>query len=308
MGCVIDVKRPGKYTGPPTPHSTYGEYCAKHKKELFTRVNAVGLPEGGLAAAAGMGDPNTKILRELYIGNVPPSMTEMALQEFFNQQMKLRHLTKAPGNPCVQCRISNGFAFAEFRSVEETNLCAGQLNNVIILGAQLRVGRPKKYEDNVPVEEQQRAVREGQEGASQISTKMQDITCCLQLSNMLSEADLGNAEELAEIEEDITMELTKFGEVKACEMPKEGVGACKVYVRFAEDQQARVARAALQGRKFGHQEVNVWFYDPNKFDAKEWVNMEVEHGPAVDLMSIPLPPAKAKIHRASRMVRVHACY
>jgi hypothetical protein len=47
-------------------------------------------------------DPNTKILRELYIGNIPAGMSELQLQEFFNSQMKIRHLTKAPGNPCVQ--------------------------------------------------------------------------------------------------------------------------------------------------------------------------------------------------------------
>ena len=51
------------------------------------------------------------------------------------------------------------------------------------------------------------------------------------------------------------MELTKYGELNGLEMPKEGVGSCKVYVRFVEEQHARVARAALQGRKFGNQGV-----------------------------------------------------
>jgi hypothetical protein len=82
----------------------------------------------------------------------------------------------------------------------------------------------------------------------------------------------------------------------------EGPCACRIYIKFAEVRQARVTRAALQGRKFGERSIDVWFYDPDKFDKKEWVNMEQEFGPAVDLMSMPLPPNPAKVHRASKMV------
>jgi RNA recognition motif-containing protein len=206
QGSVIDVKRPGKYTGPPTPHVSYGEYCAKNKKELFSRPNAVGLPEGGLAAAQGMGDPDTKILRELYIGNVPPGMSEHQLQEFFNGQMKARHLNQGPGNPCIQTRISQGFAFAEFRSVFETNLAAAQLNNVIVQGAQLRVGRPKKYEDTVPLAEQQKHMREGQEGAGKAAVSaQQEPTICLQLSNMISSEEIIDKAECEDIIDDVKM-------------------------------------------------------------------------------------------------------
>ena len=74
-------------------------------------------------------------------------------------------------------------------------------------------------------------------------------------------------------QEDIKMELTKYGEVAGLVMPTEGVGACKVYVKFVEVQQARVARAALQGRKFGESQVDVWFYEPAKFEAKAWEDM-----------------------------------
>jgi hypothetical protein len=96
-----------------------------------------------------------------------------------------------------RCRISNGFAFAEFRSIDETNIAAGQLNNVIIQGSQLRVGRPKKYEDNVPMEEQQRAIREGMEGGTAANQKStQDITTCLQLSNMVQPHELADPEEV----------------------------------------------------------------------------------------------------------------
>eukprot|EP01043_Picozoa_sp_COSAG02_P066456 COSAG02_NODE_10352_length_1962_cov_1.188406_2_plen_424_part_00 len=274
QGQILDVKRPAKYVGPPTPFVTYPEYVQTNKPSLFDVQGAVGLPEGGAAAAMSAGDPNTKVLRELYIGNIPPQMNESQLQMFLNQQMTMRNLTKAPGNPCVQCRISNGFAFAEFRSVDETNLGVAHLNNVEIMGTTLRVGRPKKYEDQVPIEEQQRVMREAQNTQIATMSRMQDPTNCLQLSNMISATELADAEERADIEEDIKMELTKYGEVKDIQLPVEGPGACNVYVKFTEVQHARVARAALQGRKFGEGSVDVWFYDPPKFDSREWQDMK----------------------------------
>ena len=71
------------------------------------------------------------------------------------------------------------------------------------------------------------------------------------------------------------MELSKFGEVSALEMPSEGPGACKVYVKFATAGQSRVARAALQGRKFGANMIDVWFYEPERFESKTWVDMMI---------------------------------
>ena len=270
---VLDVKRPAKYNGPPTQFVSYGEYVTKNKPALFDQPGAVGLPEGGRGAAMMAGDVDTKMLRELYIGNVPPPMTEAQLQDFFNQQMKMRHLAKGPGNPCIQTRISNGFAFAEFRSVEETNLACAHLNNVEVMGAPLRVGRPKKYEDAVPLEQQQRTMRDAQSAQAAAATRIQDVTSCLQLSNMVTQDELSDESERKEIEQDIKMELSKFGAVESVALPLEGPGATKVYVKFTVATEARVARAALQGRRFSEKAIDVWFYEPTKFDAAEWEDM-----------------------------------
>ena len=56
-------------------------------------------------------------------------------------------------------------------------------------------------------------------------------------------------------------------------LPLEGPGATKVYVKFTEATEARVARAALQGRRFSEKAIDVWFYEPAKFDAAEWEDM-----------------------------------
>lgn len=87
------------------------------------------------------------------------------------------------------------------------------------------------------------------------------------------------------------MELTKYGEVKDIQLPTEGPGTCNVYVKFTEVQQARVARAALQGRKFGEGSVDVWFYDPSKFESRTWEDMKVVVSSALHCM-----PARPCVH------------
>lgn len=54
-----------------------------------------------------------------------------------------------PGDSCISAWISpdGTYSFIEFRSVEEANN-GFQLNNVVILGKQLKVGRPRTYTSN----------------------------------------------------------------------------------------------------------------------------------------------------------------
>lgn len=300
MGTLLDVKRPAKYNGQPMPSVTWPQWLSQKKPELLASGKAIGVPEGGMGAG-GVSDPNTKVLRELYIGNTPPGMGEAQLQQIFNEQMKLRNLILNPGLACLQVRISAGFSFAEFRSVEETNLALAHLNGLEIQGSQLRIGRPRKYEETVPRETQELHMRQAME-MRVAPKKRQEPTAVIQLSNMLTAADLANEEEFADIVEDVQGELGQFGEVISIEVPKEGVGATHIYVHYKEVAQARMARMALQGRMFDGRKVNGWFYPRDKFDAKEWVNMLEEFGPAEELqLDVPVS-LPSKTHRACKMV------
>ena len=107
---------------------TYGEYVSKNKPELFNQPGAPGLPEGGAAAAVSAGDPDTKMLRELYIGNVPPGFSEAQLQQFFNEQMNARHLSTKPGSACIQTRISQVHYIASYCSLECSLITTWQLD------------------------------------------------------------------------------------------------------------------------------------------------------------------------------------
>jgi len=109
------------------------------------------VPSGGMpgmppmAGMGGMIDSSTKTSRELFVGNTPPNTQEAVLMEFLNAAMLQVNLNTAPGNPIIQCRVSNKFAFIEMRSIEETNNCLS-INGIPFMGNMLKIGRPTKYQ------------------------------------------------------------------------------------------------------------------------------------------------------------------
>mmetsp|Transcript_13358 Transcript_13358/g.17647 ORF Transcript_13358/g.17647 Transcript_13358/m.17647 type:complete len:384 (-) Transcript_13358:278-1429(-) len=104
-----------------------------------------GVPNMAALGAMGMIDSSTKTHRELFVGNTPPNTQEMVIMEFLNAALHQVNLNTAPGNPIIQCRVSNKFAFIELRSVEETNNTLS-LNGIPFMGNMLKVGRPTKYQ------------------------------------------------------------------------------------------------------------------------------------------------------------------
>lgn len=67
---------------------------------------------------------------------------------FLNKAMIERNANIAPGESVVACWIchENHYAFADFRSIEETDNAHLKLNGVSIMGQFIRVGRPKNYQ------------------------------------------------------------------------------------------------------------------------------------------------------------------
>ena len=114
----------------------------KDDESLKGKVMGLGTP--GSDPSDQIIDPSTKTQRELYIGNMPMGVTEAIFMEFMSTSMENAKMTIKPGNPVVQVRISAKFAFAEFRSIEETN-SALNLDGIPMMGQPLRVGRPKAY-------------------------------------------------------------------------------------------------------------------------------------------------------------------
>ena len=128
MGNILKLGRPSKYQGPSTP--------CKNWQMLTGQAQDTGMP---------VPDPETKTMRELFIGNTQPGTSETHLQEFLGDKLQQIGLTVAPGNPIVATRVSMKFAFIELRSTEEADLMLN-LNGIPYLGMPLKVGRPTKYQ------------------------------------------------------------------------------------------------------------------------------------------------------------------
>ena len=184
MGNMLKVGRPTKYTGPPGPPAT-----------TWQQLTGVGQDVSAI-------DPNTKIFRELFIGNTSPEMTEVDLQEFLGSAMKAVGLSTEPGNPIVTTRLSGKFAFAELRSVDETNACLN-LNGIPYLNMNLRVGRPSRYSGpDVAYTDWPVTLQRWQEKEAMQQQQAAMATRVIKLGNMVTEADLANDEEYADIVED----------------------------------------------------------------------------------------------------------
>ena len=89
QNCALSVGRPSRYTGPVGEQVSYGEYIAQHKPEVLNLPDAVGLPAG---SAAALGEAESKILRELYVGNLPLNvgLSEKQIAEFIVSLLRQR--------------------------------------------------------------------------------------------------------------------------------------------------------------------------------------------------------------------------
>ncbi|EGC33787.1 hypothetical protein DICPUDRAFT_56283 [Dictyostelium purpureum] len=94
-------------------------------------------------------DPQKKQSRRIYVGNIPPGITDSELIEFFNAAVLAANLNVKPGPPVVFCQINapKCFAFIEFRTPEEaTN--AMRFDGITLKNYTLKIRRPKDYQQS----------------------------------------------------------------------------------------------------------------------------------------------------------------
>ena len=89
----------------------------------------------------------TRPSRRLFVSNIPCVATEEVLRGYFNYQMRIFELCRAPGNPilAVEINLDKKSAFLEFRSVEETSKALA-LDGVYFGNQCLKICRPSDYE------------------------------------------------------------------------------------------------------------------------------------------------------------------
>lgn len=92
---------------------------------------------------------NTRHLRRLYVGSVPPECTDVEMKDFLNVKMHEYKLETMAGDPVtvVSVHPERNFAFLEFRSPEECTNCLA-LDGITWKGTIMRIRRPKDF---VPV-------------------------------------------------------------------------------------------------------------------------------------------------------------
>jgi splicing factor U2AF subunit len=251
-GNMLKIGRPSKYTGPSVQTSTWQQLTGAQLDPSAT-------------------DPNTKIYRELFIGNTSEGMSEVDLQEFLGAAMAQVGLTTKPGNPILTTRLSGKFAFVEIRSIEETN-AALNMNGIPYMGMNLRVGRPSKYTGpQVPHMEWNELLAKFMAGELKPLAQEAPPTKVIKLGKMVTEADVASAEDHAEIGEDTTEECGKYGQVTSVVIPRDNApGSGLVFVAFAEASQAAAASSALAGRTFDGRSVEASFYDEARFASGDY--------------------------------------
>ena len=96
-------------------------------------------------------------------------------------------------------------------------------------------------------------------------------TRVLVLDHAVTEGELADDEEYADICDDMREECGKFGRVERVSVPRGAAarGAGLVFVAFADEGSAAAARAALHGRRFGGRAVEASFMDPGAFERGE---------------------------------------
>mmetsp|Transcript_20487 Transcript_20487/g.44791 ORF Transcript_20487/g.44791 Transcript_20487/m.44791 type:complete len:465 (-) Transcript_20487:1227-2621(-) len=85
--------------------------------------------------------------RKLYVGGIPPHVTEDELKQFLNSLMMKTGALTAPGSAILSCKITTekNYAFVEFRSVEETSN-AMAFDGVAFHDVFLKIRRPSNFE------------------------------------------------------------------------------------------------------------------------------------------------------------------
>lgn len=84
------------------------------------------------------------------------------------------------------------------------------------------------------------------------------------------------ADNLAEILEDIKEECSKYGTLLDVKMPRPASGSRqsngigKIYIKYEDPASAHKALAALAGRKFADRTVVVTFFGEEYFDVNAW--------------------------------------
>ncbi|KAJ1654369.1 hypothetical protein IWQ61_005684 [Dispira simplex] len=219
---------------------------------------------------------------KLFIGSIPASFNQDQVAQILLSfgPLKSFHFVKNPATG-----LSKGFAFCEFADPALTDIVCEGLNGMSVGDRHLVVQRAdvgsrqhRTGYDTGGSLQSHRSISLGGYPAQLPPTLSAAIndgtpratqpTTVLQLLNMVTPEELANDEEYQDIQEDIRDECTKFGTVVELRIPRpnsDQPGVGKIFVKFADSNQALSAMNTLAGRKFADRTVVVSFIQEDDF-------------------------------------------
>ncbi|KAK6179221.1 hypothetical protein SNE40_011630 [Patella caerulea] len=217
--------------------------------------------------------------RRLYVGNIPFGVTEEAMMDFFNGQMKVTGLAQADGNPviAVQINLDKNFAFLEYRSVDETTQ-AMAFDGINFQGQSLKIRRPRDYQPLPGLSEQPSINVPGV-----VSTVVQDSPHKIFIGGLPNYLNEDQVKEL----------LTSFGPLKAFNLVKDSATGLSKGYAFCEYVDITVtdqACAGLNGMQLGDKKLIV---QRASVGAKNGQNLPVQlQVPGLDMQMGAGPPTE----------------
>ncbi|XP_022775290.1 splicing factor U2af large subunit B-like isoform X2 [Durio zibethinus] len=260
-GAPVKVRRPSDYN--PSLAATLGPSQPSPNLNLA----AVGLSPG---SAGGLEGPD-----RIFVGGLPYYFTEVQIRELLESFGPLRGFDlvkdRETGN-------SKGYAFCVYQDLSVTDIACAALNGIKMGDKTLTVRRANQGATQ-PRPEQENILQHAQQqiALQRLILQPQGVpTKVVCLTQALSEDDLRDDEEYEDIVEDMKQEGGKHGVLVNVVIPRPnpngeplpGVG--KVFLEYSDVEGSRKAQAAMNGRKFGENQVIAVFYPENKFAQGEY--------------------------------------
>ncbi|CAN1225060.1 Splicing factor U2af large subunit B [Linum perenne] len=262
-GAPVKVRRPSDYNpslaaalGPSQPSSNLN-------------LAAVGLSPGSSGALEG---PD-----RVFVGGLPYYFTEPQIRELLESFGSLRGFDlvrdRETGN-------SKGYAFCVYQDVAVTDVACAALNGIKMGDKTLTVRRanqngtqPRPEQESVLLHAQQQIAIQVRLLRFMLQPPTTKVVC---LTQVVTVDELKDDDEYEEIMEDMRTEGSKFGTLVNVVVPRpqmdgsvsSGVG--KVFLEYADTDGSTNARAGMNGRKFGGNEVVAVFYPENKYYGAEY--------------------------------------
>ncbi|XP_076889534.1 splicing factor U2af large subunit B-like isoform X4 [Bidens hawaiensis] len=265
-GAPVKVRRPSDYN--PSLAAALGPSQPNPNLNLA----AVGLTPG---SAGGLEGPD-----RIFVGGLPYYFTEAQVRELLESFGALKGFDlvkdRETGN-------SKGYAFCVYQDLSVTDIACAALNGIKMGDKTLTVRRanqgqiqPNPGQESVLLHAQQQIAMQRmmlQPGAIGIGTPPTKV---LSLTQVVTEEELINDEDYEDILEDMKVECGKFGSLVNVVIPRPNpngqpvAGVGKVFLEYADTESSTKARAGLNGRKFGGNQVVAIFYPENKFNEGEY--------------------------------------